>query len=59
MSKCDKIGVYAPCTLEAGHEGTHKNEYEEFVQVDAAKGAELDLESALAWVEAPRDRRLH
>ena len=59
MDKCDKPGVPAPCDLEVGHAGVHKNAHEEFVTVEVAGREDIELRAALEWVKAPRDRSLH
>ena len=62
MDKCNKLGLHAPCDLEAGHAGVHKNAHEEFVTVEFDKVAgreETEMQAALEWVRAPRDRSLH
>ena len=35
--QCECIGNFARCDLPAGHAGTHRNKYEEFIQVDVKK----------------------
>ena len=36
--QCDRVGNFARCELLLGHAGTHRNEFEEFIQVDVNPG---------------------
>lgn len=38
VKQCEKVGNFGRCCLFEGHKGTHKNDQEEFVQIDIGSG---------------------
>lgn len=38
VKRCEKVGNFGRCCLFEGHKGAHKNDKEEFIQIDIGSG---------------------